>query len=78
MEVLGGIWQSIQTMDPAAAVCLVLGVVLIIIEMFTPGFAIPGISGLILLLIGIVLTAGSVTEGLIIFLVILAILTLVL
>ncbi len=78
MDFLNEVWQYIGGVDPIAAICIILGTVLIIIEMFTPGFAIPGISGLILLLLGIIFTAQSFVEGLIIFLVIMAILTIVL
>jgi len=78
MEVIHDIGQYIQSIDPVAAVCILIGTILIIIEMFTPGFAVPGISGIILLVLGIVMTAGSFFEGLVIFLVIMAILTIVL
>lgn len=37
--------------------CLLLGAALIIVEVFLPGFGLPGISGLILIAVGILLTA---------------------
>ncbi|MDD3242629.1 MAG: NfeD family protein [Eubacteriales bacterium] len=46
-----------------AIACLVAGVVLVIVEMFTPGFGIPGITGLILLIVGIALAATSVVQA---------------
>jgi len=78
MEVVNGFLDFIQGMDPVAAICIIVGTILIIIEMFTPGFAIPGISGLVLLLFGIILTANTFVEGLVFFLVIMALLTIVL
>lgn len=78
MEVVKEVVSFFGSIDPIAAVCIVVGVILIIIEMFTPGFAIPGISGIVLLLFGIVFTAQSFVQGLLIFLLILAILTVIL
>ena len=37
-------------------ICMLVGVVLLVVEAFMPGFGIPGISGCVLLLIGIVMT----------------------
>jgi len=78
MDVINEISIFFGNLGWIAAICIVIGTVLIIIEMFTPGFAVPGISGIILLLLGIVFTANSFLQGLIIFLIILAILTIVL
>lgn len=36
--------------------CLITGVALLVVEVFVPGFGLPGISGIVLLVIGIVLT----------------------
>lgn len=57
---------------------LAIGLGLVIFEMFHPGFGAPGITGAILLLVGIILTAQSITEALIMIMVILAILAAVL
>lgn len=54
--------------------CLVIGVVLIGIEIFLPGFGIPGISGIVLTTIGIVILTDSPLTALILILAILAIL----
>lgn len=37
-------------------ICLIAGVALMVIEVFVPGFGLPGISGLLLLVVGVVLT----------------------
>lgn len=60
--------------DLPAYICLLIGLILMIVEIFIPGFGVPGISGLILLVVGVVLKADSVTEGLITVIVIIAIL----
>lgn len=49
--------QFLLYMGWPAITCLVLGLGLMIYEMFTPGFAVPGITGLILLALSVVLTA---------------------
>jgi len=40
----------------AIIICVVVGIALLIIEMFMPGFGIPGISGVILLIVSVYLT----------------------
>jgi membrane-bound ClpP family serine protease len=56
------------------AICFLAGLALIIIEMFAPGFGLPGIGGCILLLLGIFFTAQTITQVLILLILILAIL----
>lgn len=53
-----------------AIVCLGLGLIFVIIEMFVPGFGFFGITGGALLLLGIFLAARNVTEGLVLTLII--------
>ena len=36
--------------------CLLFGAALLVVEVFMPGFGLPGISGLVLLIVGITLT----------------------
>jgi Membrane-bound serine protease (ClpP class) len=56
---LATFWQEVDILfseiSVGAAVCLGLGIVFIIIEVFSPGFGFFGISGLLLLILGIVL-----------------------
>lgn len=54
--------------------CLIAGFIFVIIEMFHPGFGIPGIIGAILLIVGVVLYAKSLLQALIMIVMILAIL----
>lgn len=39
--------------------CLIAGIALIVLEVFLPGFGVPGISGIVLLGIGLVMTGTS-------------------
>jgi membrane-bound ClpP family serine protease len=61
-----------------AAICLLLGIALIIIEMFTPGLTAPGIVGFVLIIIAIILTADSFPQGLLMLLGVIAILSIAL
>jgi membrane-bound ClpP family serine protease len=56
------------------ALFLILGLGLLIFEMFHPGFHAPGITGIILLVLGIVFAAHSLLEALVMVIIILAIL----
>lgn len=69
--------QFLLYMGWPAITCLVLGLELMIYEMFTPGFAVPGITGLILLVLSVVLTAQSLSQALIMIVLILIVLSLV-
>ena len=55
-------------------VLLFAGFVLVGIEMAIPGFGLPGISGIISLVLGIILTANSVSEGIIMAIIVIMIL----
>ncbi|MDO5155603.1 MAG: NfeD family protein [Eubacteriales bacterium] len=55
-------------------VLLVIGIILMGIEMVIPGFGIPGISGIISIVIGVLLAAKSLKEGLTIITVVVVIL----
>lgn len=57
-----------------AIVCIIIGIILVVIEMHIPGFGVPGIAGVILLVVGIVMFSNSVLEALILVIIILAIL----
>ena len=61
-----------------AVMCFTFGFIFVIVEMFHPGFGIPGILGIILLIAGVVLTANSVIEVLVLLGIIIAILGVVL
>ncbi|NMM64822.1 hypothetical protein HBE96_19660 [Clostridium sp. P21] len=58
----------------AAVLFFSFGFLLVVIEMFHPGFGIPGVFGGIFLILGIVITARSVMEALILVSIIIAVL----
>jgi membrane-bound ClpP family serine protease len=55
-------------------ICFAIGFILMTIEMFHPGFGLPGFIGGILLIVGIVLSAKTVVQALIMLIVILCVL----
>jgi len=55
-------------------IILLLGLILLIIEMFTPGFGVAGGLGLVLLVAGIILTASTPLEALAMIVILLVIL----
>ncbi len=75
MEILSAI---INNIDIISGICFILGFILVIVEMFVPGFGVPGVSGTVFFLIGIILTANSILEAFILIIFILLILGVVL
>ncbi|WMJ79304.1 NfeD family protein [Clostridium sp. MB40-C1] len=57
-----------------SVICFVIGFLLMIIEMFHPGFGFPGAIGGILLIVGVVFSARTVVQALIMLIIILAVL----
>lgn len=55
--------QYIMGWHLAAALCLVLGLSLLIFEMFTPGLGVPGLLGLVLIIAAVVLRADTFANG---------------
>lgn len=53
---------------------MIVGVALLVVEMYVPGFGAPGISGIVLLVLGFVLLRPPLIEGLILFAILAAIL----
>ncbi|MGI6297902.1 MAG: NfeD family protein [Saccharofermentanales bacterium] len=56
-------FSYLDRLQPLEIVLLVAGVILLVVEMFTPGFGLAGGTGVVLLVIGIILTAGSPLEA---------------
>lgn len=63
-----------ETLTIVGILFLIAGFILVGIEMVVPGFSVPGISGIICLVAGVFLLADTVTEGIYITLVVLALL----
>jgi membrane-bound ClpP family serine protease len=70
MDILG----FISNITFLSGLCFALGFILVIAEMFHPGFGVFGISGTILLVIGAWLTAKSIVDLLVMLIIIIAIL----
>jgi len=62
------------TFEIIGVILLISGFVLVGIEMAMPGFGLPGISGIVSLVIGIILTADSVSSGIIMAIIVIVIL----
>ena len=70
---MGGLWSLLIGNIPAV-VLLLAGVVLLVIEMYIPGFGVPGITGMAALVVGFVLLGPTLEQGLLLFLILAAIL----
>lgn len=57
-----------------AVILLVVGFVLVVIEMYVPGFGFPGITGIACLIVGVFLKAQNAVEALVMVVVIIALL----
>ena len=62
------------TVEIIGIVLLIAGFVLVGIEMAVPGFGLPGISGIISLVLGIIFSADTVSEGIIMAIIVIVIL----
>ena len=69
-----GLLEAILSMSSVALVLFILGFILIVVEMFEPGFGFAGGIGIILLIGGVVLTAKTFVQGLILSIIIVVIL----
>lgn len=72
-----GIFSFIDNIQLLQAVLLTLGLLLLLAEVFIPGFGVAGITGIILFVAGIILTASTFLEALVMFLILLVILAVV-
>jgi membrane-bound ClpP family serine protease len=68
------LFSFISNIGALQAILLIVGLGLLVVEIFHPGFGAPGITGLILLVLGIVLTAKSITEAIIMIIIIIVLL----
>lgn len=68
------IMSFIANITLLSGLCFFVGFILVIVEMFHPGFGFPGITGGILLIAGVCMTAKSLVELLIMTIIIIALL----
>ena len=73
-----GLLDALMQMSTVACALFITGFVLIIVEMFQPGFGWAGGSGIVVLFIGIVLTAQNFVQGVIMTVILIAILAILL
>lgn len=71
-------FDFITNIDLWAAIFFILGFLLVVFEMFHPGFGAPGILGSVLLLLGVITTARNLWDVIIMILIILVLLALAL
>lgn len=77
------IWNSVLTLfsfvegiDTIQGVLFGLGLLLLLAEAFVPGFGIAGISGIVLMVIGIIMTARTLFEAMVMVIILLLIVAL--
>ncbi|MHB1453758.1 MAG: NfeD family protein [Saccharofermentanales bacterium] len=63
------IFSFVDQIEALQAAIFLAGLLLLVAEMFMPGFGVAGISGLVLIVIGILLTASTPFEALVMFLI---------
>ena len=68
------IFGFLTTIEIWQAFLLVAGLILVVIEMFHPGFSAPGIIGSVLLVLAVILIANNLIQALILIIIILAVL----
>jgi membrane-bound ClpP family serine protease len=69
------LFDFIYNIDIWAALFFIIGFLLVILEIFNPGFGVPGALGAIFLVIGVVVTMESLIDAIIMIVIILAVLT---
>ena len=70
---MDGLW-SLLTGNIPVLIMMLVGVGLLVFEMYVPGFGVPGISGIALLTLGFVLLKPTLAQGLVLFAILAAIL----
>lgn len=73
-----GLFSFIEGIETLQAILFIVGLLLLIAEMFMPGFGIAGISGLVLLVLGIILTARTALEAVVMVVILILLIAIVL
>ncbi|MEA4824443.1 MAG: NfeD family protein [Clostridiaceae bacterium] len=73
-----GLLEALTNMSTLAMIVFIVGMILVAVEMFIPGFGVAGGFGILLLFVGVILTAKTVAQGLVLSAVILVILAVLL
>ena len=64
-QTAGGLFSFFEAIETLQAIVLILGLILLAVEMFSPGFGIAGGAGLAMLILGIFLTARDPFEAMV-------------
>jgi membrane-bound ClpP family serine protease len=72
------IFSFVEGIETLQAILFILGLILLIVEMFIPGFGIAGGTGLALLILGIILTARTPFEAFVMVIILVFVVALVL
>lgn len=72
-----GIFSFINNIQLLQAILLTVGLIFLLAEVFIPGFGVAGIVGIILFVVGIILTAKTFLEALVMFIILLLVLAIV-
>jgi membrane-bound ClpP family serine protease len=75
---VAGIFSFIEAIGPLQAILFIVGLLLLVAEMFMPGFGIAGGTGLVLLIIGIILTAQTPLDAMIMIIILILLVAVVL
>lgn len=67
------LFSFIHNIHEIQATFLAIGLVLLLVEAFIPGFGVAGGTGIVLMIVGIILTARTTTEALVMIIILLAI-----
>lgn len=67
LALIVNIFSFVDQIETLQAIIFIAGLLLLVAEMFMPGFGIAGISGIILIIIGILLTASTPFEAFVMF-----------
>ncbi len=68
------IFEFLSSIQWLQAILFLIGFILVIVEMFNPGLGVPGITGAIILIFGIILMADTPAEAVVLLIIILGIL----
>lgn len=67
------LFSFVEGIGTIQAILFIIGLIMLIAEMFMPGFGIVGGTGLVLVILGIILTARDLTEAVVMIVILLAI-----
>ncbi|MCX7772120.1 MAG: hypothetical protein N2376_03295 [Clostridia bacterium] len=68
------IFSFLENIHTLQAIIFIIGILFLVFEMFHPGFGIPGAIGILMLVTGILITARSVFEAVVMVIILLAVL----